>query len=946
MTTKRTRLSLAVSAAIGMSQGAALYSAGAQAQEPQGGIVEEVVVTGSRLSNPALDSVSPTLVVSAEEFQLSGIINVEQKLAELPSTLPSFGPSSNNPGDGTARVDLRGLGTSRTLVLVNGRRWIPSTQSGVVDLNTIPGTLIESVDVVTGGASAVYGSDAVAGVVNFKMKDDFEGVEFTSTYDITEEGDAEKYNFDMTIGGNFADGRGNIVAYGQYANREALFQGERDFSSVALVDSVDDAGNPATVPGGSSGIPGTRIFESPVVPGAGFNLGRFGPNGEALPFVDPDDRFNYAPDNFLQLPQERYLGMAFASYEINEHVESYGEFAYSYNKVPQELAPTPAFTTVTVNPNSAFFAPETQAALGSIAGDDGLTSAFIGRRMVENGSRQAVDIRDAFRVLFGFRGDINESWSYDAYYSFSNLDNNQALNNDVSASRFRQALLTNDAGTACQDPSGGCVPLNIWGAGNISQEAVDFVNIGATNFTSIEQEVINVAISGELFTVPGAGYPVGIAFGYEERTDKSSFRPDTFLASGDVLGFNAGEPTVGGFDVQEVFAEVSVPLLSGKPFAEELSLWGAARLSDYSNIDDTVESFATALNWSPLSTLSLRVGFQQAVRAPNVAELFQGSANGFPGATDPCATGGFQPGTTDVDLCVATGVAPDQVGVFQQANSQIEGRFGGNPDLEEETSNTFTLGAVWSPIDSVDITLDYYDIEIEDSINVLGGGLNNTLSLCYNVVQDINSEFCQAISRRAGDNNIDVVEVLNANVGKLETSGWDLNVYYTQDFGFGIGGNGSTLDVNFNSTFLDTFDITPVQELADQVNECAGYFGNTCGSPLIERQFFTRATWRSGNWTLSTLLRYLGETDDDQMRPENGGAQASDLAVSKIDEEFYLDLTVSYRFEAGLNLSVGATNLFDTEPTELGDSQEQANTFPSTYPLFGPRYFMSLAYRF
>ena len=312
-------------------------------------MVEEVVITGSRIQRADLAAVSPFTTVSGEEFQISGILNVEQKLNELPSTIPSFGPSSNNPGDGTARVDLRGLGTSRTLVLVNGRRYIPATQSGVVDLNSIPATLIKQVDVLTGGASAVYGSDAMAGVVNFQLVDDFEGMEITSLYDITSEGDAEKYNFDVTMGGNFDDGRGNAVLYASYMSRKALFSDARDFSSNALQDSTV-GGQPALVPGGSSGVPGTRVFGGPTLPN-GDTLGIFDANGEGRAWQEPGDRFNYAPDNFLQLPQERYLLTAMGHYDLTDTVEVYSEMNFSRNLVPQELAPTPAFTSVFVNPN-------------------------------------------------------------------------------------------------------------------------------------------------------------------------------------------------------------------------------------------------------------------------------------------------------------------------------------------------------------------------------------------------------------------------------------------------------------------------------------------------------------------------------------------------------------------------------------------------------------------
>ena len=507
-------------------------------------MVEEVVITGSRIQRADLAAVSPFTTVSGEEFQISGILNVEQKLNELPSTIPSFGPSSNNPGDGTARVDLRGLGTSRTLVLVNGRRYIPATQSGVVDLNSIPATLIKQVDVLTGGASAVYGSDAMAGVVNFQLVDDFEGMEITSLYDITSEGDAEKYNFDVTIGGNFDDGRGNAVLYASYMSRKALFSDARAFSSNALGDRTVD-GKPALVPGGSSGVPGTRVFGGPTLPN-GDTLGIFDANGEGRAWQEPGDRFNYAPDNFLQLPQERYLLTAMGHYDLTDTVEVYSEMNFSRNLVPQELAPTPAFTSVFVNPNSAFFGPNAQTALrGATANSDGNVPLYIGRRMVENGSRQSVDTRDAFRVLLGATAEITDSWSFDASYSLSNLDNSNALNNDVSASRFVQAAAVTDDGLACQDTSNGCAPMNIFGAGNISQAAIDFVNIGATNITSIEQEVFGASLSGDWLTLPTSDVPIAVVVGYEHRSDSSSFRPDSFLSSGDVLGFNAGKATTG-----------------------------------------------------------------------------------------------------------------------------------------------------------------------------------------------------------------------------------------------------------------------------------------------------------------------------------------------------------------------------------------------------------------
>jgi outer membrane receptor protein involved in Fe transport len=948
----RNKLAVAVKTALGAGalSLAMPYANTALAQDNME--LEEVVITGSRISRPELDAVSPYTVVTGEEFSISGIINVEQKLSELPMTLPSFGPSSNNPGDGTARVDLRGLGSARTLVLVNGRRYIPATQSGVVDLNSIPGSLLKQVDVLTGGSSAVYGSDALAGVVNFQLVDDFEGVEISGLYDTAEEGDAEKYNIDITIGGNFDNGRGNAVVYASYTKREALFQGDRKYSNVALTDTTDGNGNPVLLPGGSSGVPGTRVFGGPTLPN-GTGLGTFDSSGGGLPWVEPTSRFNYAPDNYLQLPQERYLVHSMAHYDVTDSARVYGEFTYSHNKVPQELAPTPAFTTIELNPNSAFFGPDVQAAFaatsrttdtngdGVIDNNDNLLY-FIGRRMVENGSRQAEDTRDAFRILVGLQGDFNDNWSYDAYYSFANLENGQFLNNDVSASRFKQAVLVTDDGSACQDPSGGCAPLNIWGPGNISQEAINFVNVGATNQTRIEQEVIQATVTGELMTLGSATQPIAVVLGYEHRSDESSFRPDTFLSAGDVLGFNAGRATVGSYSSSEFFAEISVPLVQEKALAEDLTFWAAARTSDYDNLDDDVTSFAAALNWSPVENVKFRLGYQEAVRAPNVAELFLGQSNGFPGADDPCSSGAIS-SDTDRDLCVATGVSAGQVGVFTQANSQIEGLFGGNPNLQEETSETYTFGVVWQPTDNFDISVDYYDIEIEDAISVLGGGVNNVLDLCYNVIKQASSPFCQAISRRS-DGNVSRVDVLNENIGLLETSGIDVNFNYRQDFDWGIGNAGSMLTMAFKSTFLEEFDITPVAALADRVDDCEGNFGNTCGSPLNEIVWNLRSTLSTGPWTFSALVRYLSEVDDDQIA--NNGVPSGELAAPSIDDEYYLDISVGYDFSDDFTVQLGVQNALDTEPSPVGASQEQANTFPSTYELFGPRVWVSTSYKF
>jgi len=778
-----------------------------------------------------------------------------------------------------------------------------------------------------------------------------------------------------------------------------LFQGDRDFSNVALTESGGEL-----IAGGSSGIPGTRVFggntvDPDGVAGSGdeFTLGRFNTDGSGATFTGAD-RFNYAPDNFLQLPQERTLLSTFAHFDVTDKARIYSELTFSRNKVPQELAPTPAFLgTLQVNPNSAFFSDAVQTSFfnyddfngdgvtdaadiaereaegladnadpdniadpdyvpyeigdSQAARDDALEGVdtngdgvfddqddvfipFIGRRMVENGSRQAIDTRDATRFLVGVKGDLSDNWGYDTYYSRSNLDQTNLLNNDVSDSRFRQAVLVNDAGTACQDTSGGCAPLNIFGEGNISDEAIAFVNVGASNVTNIEQEVFQASVAG---TTPWAitSSPIAAVVGFEHRRDSSSFRPDSFLSAGDVLGFNAGQATVGSVGVNEFFTEVDIPLVEGAAFAQSLDLWFAGRNSNYTTAVSSVDSFATALNWGVNDQVKFRVGFQSAVRAPNVAELFLGQSNGFPGYADPCSLSN-QSATTDTAQCIADGV---DLATFEQANTQVEASFGGNAALTEETSDTFTVGVVVEPIDNLDITLDYYSIDIDDAIGVFGA--NNLVGLCYSNDPDINASAdlrafaCSQVQRRA-DGNVNLVTNTNVNTGSVATTGIDLNVNYSMDI------RGSELDLEFKSTFLDEFDVVPFDSGPTQA--CAGTFGNTCGSPRPEVTWNTRATWSTGPWTVSSLLRYIGETTDDQIVV--GGADASSLVVPDIGAEYYLDLSAKYDFSDAFAVTFGINNILDTEPTRLGDSQEQANTFPSTYDLFGPRAFVSASYKF
>ena len=488
---------------------AALAALPAQAQDAAD---DTIVVTGTRIQREDLNAPSPVSTVSSEQLVLTNTVNSEQFLNTLPQVIPSFDQTSNNPGDGSARVSLRGLGTARTLVLVDGARFVGLGPSFVVDLNNIPSALVERVDVVTGGASAVYGSDAVAGVVNFVLKKDFEGIQLDVSHELSAAGwDANQTNVALTAGGNFADGRGNAVVFASYTNREALFQGDRDFSS----DTFFDFGTGGTTfgLGGSSNVPGYRLrgatssnFNSTIQnfdPACGaanvnscfgiFNNGSgAAPDWRGLRFTGTQtDLYNYAPANYLQLPQERYNITALASYEINDHIEAYMRGVFSNTVVDSQLAPTPTGAIpVTINiDNPAIPA----SVLALITGDPGSYSGGptanirFHKRFEELGTRNSLRDTTGFQILTGLRGDLSETWSYDTFFNFSRSTVSQIQSGNVSTAAIQAAVLCDTGPTAV---ASGCTApyLDIFGGANsVSPAAAAFINRTGAQIDEIEQ---------------------------------------------------------------------------------------------------------------------------------------------------------------------------------------------------------------------------------------------------------------------------------------------------------------------------------------------------------------------------------------------------------------------------------------------------------------------------
>ena len=942
---------------------------------------DAIVVTGSRIQRTDLESTNPVAVVSSEEFRLTGAVNVEQVLNTLPQVLPGVTGFSNNPGNGNVTFNLRNLGATRTLVLVNGRRWMLADTSQLVDGNTIPQFLLKNVEVLTGGASAVYGTDAVSGVINFNLRE-VEGLELNGTYSLTDQGDGARYQFNGAIGTAFDDGRGAVTMYASYSRREEIFQGARDFSARVAGDncivpgSADAQGIGRPFPGGIAvagcvgrgGELGYLPAGSPTGPIASFVAPAgtfiFNPTGGgSRPFVNPDDLYNFGPDNYLQLGQERYLGGAYGRYEFTDNIEAYAEVSFVRNEVPTELAPTPTGVNAPLFVNSPFFNDQTRAILltnpANTIGAD-YRNTQVSFRFNQLSNRISNFDRDAFRVLGGVRGDITDDLRFDAYYNYSRTTNTVLQRGNISRSRYINALTVefvpgSTTEVRCRDASArsaGCIPINPFGLNLANPAAIDYISVNATNVTT--SELINAvgSINGELFNLGLGADDVAFALGAEYRKVRAEFIPDEFLSSGDVLGFNAGQPTAGQYDVREVFGEVRIPVLEDT-IVHRLELNGAFRYSDYSleAIGGTF-TYNLGADLAPIEGLRFRGTYARAVRAPNTQDLFGGASTGFPGAIDPCSNRGPEAQRTAElrAFCILSGVPAARVFTADvQPAAQIQANFGGNPNVLEETSDTWTVGAVIQPtfVPRLNITVDYFNIVIDGTIGTLGGGFANSIDFCFNTIRNPSDQLCQpffgsrnpvngALGETAGGRN---PLIGSANVGRLENSGVDLQI----DYSFPLFGGDVSLF--YLGTWVDKLRNTPLLLVPERVNINEGTFGNP------EYRHNVRVSYAKGPVLASVRWRYEGGTQDFRIDNTFSGIDRIGTAPDALPTPFieaynYFDLALSADISESLTLNAGVNNLFDKQPPILGAAQEQANTLPSFFDVLGRDFFVGVSFRF
>ena len=915
---RRKPLSVAVAAAMGVATTAGMLSPSAFAKESE--MIEEVIVTGSRIKRADLDSASPVTVMTREDFEWKGVTDVGYLLQRMPGMAGSpIGTTTNNGGNGSVQIDLRGLGAIRTLTLVNGKRTVDGG-----DYQTIPATMIERVEILKDGASAVYGADAVSGVVNIITRSDYEGVSleaYTTDFFDMDSGAQQSYNF---IAGKSFDG-GNFMFGAEFVDQEEAYQSDAPwdyfqdswFIYPSGCESQVTAPWDGTSSGGCYPLGSSRIPESRI----GFlTQGTFmAPGGVLTPH---DGRtYNYAPVNYIQTPYERTNVFAQLNYEVFDGVQLAAEIRWNDRYSAQELAPQPYNSPTDPAHDGVFngtaysgISPDNYYLRQSIdaynAANPGSPLAYepvrdARRRMVETTRRFEQDV-DQTQINLSLAGEFNDI-AWEVYFNRGWRDRTDVDYGQFSGPQLFNAMgpsadLDGDGTPECyadvNDPSSiiaGCVPLNFFGgAGAVTQDMIDYVAIDLVDTFEQEQYQYGFSLSGNAFELPAG--QLGWAVGYEYRKEELVYSPDSGKQLDAVTG-NTGAGTAGSYASDSIYAEAFLPVFDNG--SQSFDITAGVRWDDFDTFGDDT-TYQLGFEFRPTETLKLRATVGEVFRAPSIYESFGGQVDSFPTYLDPCAQAPLPAG------CAQTAV---------QLDTQVLARVGGNPGLLPEEGDTFTAGIVWTPdfdFGDLSVVIDYWENELEGRISSLG--VQYILNDCY---IDGNGNSCALVNRRA-DYTIASIQDAPLNVATSDASGIDLEIKTA--FSTGIGDFEAEL---IWARYLE-FDrqAFPGDEKDDQV-------GRYNGSAYAEDKLNYTLAWRRGNWTVSYLGEYIGELEAD--------VSFLPSAVQDIDDQLYHDITVIYDVgDSGFRVS-------DEEPPYI-DFGFNASTDPSTYRLFGRGYYMRVTW--
>lgn len=929
---------------------------------------EAITVTGSRITRRDYDSASPIITVERNLVNRTSAVTVDAFLQTLPQIGSSFGATNSNAGNGgTSNANLHFLGSNRTLVLLDGRRAVPGDAVGALDLNLIPSGLLSSIEIITGGASAVYGSDAVAGVINFKLNSKLKGLRIDGTAGVSTYGDAAQQGIDVIYGWRPDGGRGGFVAYGGYAHRGPSLSDDRPNLSRQIQVNFDAQGNPvfvdqvnnalrdgAFIPAANN-LPSQAAVNS-VFAGYGVAPGTIG-RSNVLGFNNDGTLFannpltNYRNGNvsnpyyhsfnqqfFLQVPSDRYSAGLLADYEFSPAFEVYARFHFLRSTVVRQIAPFELTTTIPVtNP----FIPASLRTLLASRANPTATFTF-SRALSELGPRSLRYDSDLYQGVLGVRGAIGGDWAYDVFVTHGRIDRT-----DTGGGAFRVAQLTQLV-TAADGGASLCTGgFNPFGLNTISQSCIDFINYNPVALTQARQTVVEGTVGGSLFDLPGG--PVKVALGATYREERFQSVADTlFNAGGAVGGLRPAGNITGRYDVKEVFGELAVPILADRPFAEKLELTVGYRYSDYSQ-SGVNSSYKGELVYAPIRALRFRGSYQRAVRAPNMNEFAApGLLVNLSVAQDPCsvnstfrtgAVAGVDPARVR-DLCLAQGVPAavidSFIGTTATSNTALSR---GNPNLTPEIADTYTGGAVLNTslgnLGTLSASADYYQIDIRNTIAQVG--FNDNLVRCFNqfglnTSYSPASSFCDGFARTAAGNLTGgLLQV--SNIGQFKLAGvdgqinWRLPLDDAAKASFNLTVIGSYL-VRARQQALAGAPFSNVRGTIGSIGQAFPEWRHSVWGQFVFDQFDIGARWRytsamrSSNLILAPTVPALGSP-----------------SVS------YFDLDAGVRVNDRFSLRLGVENLMNVQPPILTRGSG-ANTEGGTFDLIGRRVFARISTNF
>ena len=948
---KAIRLAMMFGAAATASVSTSAFSAEEAVEEE----VERIEVTGSRIKRADMESASPVSIITSEDMKIQGIANVADALQNLTAQSGGLTAAVNNGGSGNATVDLRGLGASRTLVLVNGRRMVASGTgaTSTVDLNTIPMSAVKRIEVLKDGASAVYGSDAVAGVVNIIMRDDFEGLEFDVQYGESSEGDGEETTLSTTFG--ISSDKGNIVVNLGYYDRGEVRQSARDYSNCPIWET-DDGDGPYKYCGGSSFSLGMNAFT---------DIGRvqFEPGGnnssnadglhDWVNSGDNNDRYNYSALSYLSTPAERYNASVIGKYELAEDLTFFSEVFYTNRTSTQQMAPQPVYYAyddgnrnwyLDQNPGIYPYSGLYPFADNSVDADGNPVSNVMYplRRMQEVGPRIFEQNVDTIQMTTGLDGMIGDYY-WNVFYTYGRNSSIDVSRNYISMGRMIDSATNNCEGVTVDgtwdnytvsgnDPANPCI--NYFGLGSLSAAEADYIRYTDQNSSGTELFNMGATISGDLLELP-AGV-AGFAFGLERRKESAFNQPDAFTSSGIGAG-NAVQPTKGQYTVNEAYLELVLPLLADLPMAKQVDLEAAVRAFDYDSFGSD-STYKLGLTWKMNDMIMVRSVLSTAFRAPNVSNLFGGQSDSYTNFSDPCE--GIGGAGADPQYAVAcandvnNGLIPGD-GTWEQGNGQVRAVVGGNTNLGPETADTFTVGLVIEPIEGLSLTVDYYDLQIDKVISSLG--VADRLDKCYSAGSaggvGGSNVFCTSVARGAvGD--FDGISATAENLAIWNVKGTDFDAQYNFEAA------GLDWRLAWSASYIERW--SSVSFVGEEAVDNVGVALSSSGSiPELKQNF--NAQVKGDDWTIAYNVLWV-----DSLTTESVALYDADPAenADNIAESFASHtLSATYFLNDNIVIRAGIDNLLDEQPPYYTD-YDDSNTDTTLYQYIGRNFYLGATMKF